>query len=231
MNRTEIRELYESPSAFAGAELTVCGWLRSLRDSKTVAFASLSDGSAFKGLQVVLEEGKTEDFQALRKLGVGTAISVQGALLLTPEASQPFELHAREITVEGACGPEYPLQKKRHSLEFLREIGHLRPRTNTIGAALRVRSAAAFAIHRFFQERGFVYAHTPIITCADAEGAGEMFRVTALDPVAPPLNPGIWWGIMLPTPIMTPWDSSSLLTVTFVPFSVTPMSCRAFSSL
>ena len=180
MHRTEIREIYESPAAFAGSELTVCGWLRSLRDSKTVAFASLSDGSAFKGLQVVLEEGKTADFQALRKLGVGTAISARGTLTLTPEASQPFELHAHEITVEGACGPEYPLQKKRHSLEFLREIGHLRPRTNTIGAALRVRSAAAYAIHRFFQEQGFVYAHTPIITCADAEGAGEMFRVTTV---------------------------------------------------
>ena len=182
MQRTEIRELYDNPAAFAGRELTVCGWLRSLRDSKTVAFAQLSDGSAFKGLQVVLEEGKTADFQALRKLGVGTSVCARGMLILTPEASQPFELHACEVTVEGACGPDYPLQKKRHSLEFLREIGHLRPRTNTIGAALRVRSAAAYAIHKFFQERGFVYAHTPIITCADAEGAGEMFRVTTNDP-------------------------------------------------
>jgi len=178
MKRTEIREIYENPAAFAGYEITICGWLRSLRDSKTVAFAQLGDGSAFKGLQVVLEEGKTENFQDLRRLGVGTAVCVRGELILTPEASQPFELHAHEVAVEGTCGPEYPLQKKRHSLEFLRGIGHLRPRTNTIGAALRVRSAAAFAIHKFFQERGFVYAHTPIITTADAEGAGEMFRVT-----------------------------------------------------
>ena len=182
MTRTEIRDLYETPEAYTQRELTVCGWLRTLRDSKTIAFAQLNDGSAFKGLQVVLEEGSTRDFQALRKLGAGTALCVKGQLILTPEAGQPFELHACEVTVEGACDPAYPLQKKRHSLEFLRQIGHLRPRTNTVGAALRVRSAASFAIHSFFQSRGFILAHTPIITTADAEGAGELFRVTTGGP-------------------------------------------------
>ena len=181
MHRTEIREIIENPQACLADEITVCGWLRTLRDSKSVAFAQLNDGSAFQPLQVILTD-ELQNFDEARKLGVGTALRVKGRLILTPEASQPFELKAGEITIEGACPANYPLQKKRHSLEFLRSIGHLRPRTNTIGAALRVRSAAAHAIHCFFQDRGFVYAHTPIITTADAEGAGEMFRVVTEGP-------------------------------------------------
>jgi len=177
MTRTEINKIFEKPGAYLEGDITVCGWLRTLRDSRSVAFAQLNDGSAFASLQVVLTED-LPNFAALRKLGVGSALCVRGRLVLTPEASQPFELKAADITIEGPCDPAYPLQKKRHSLEFLRTIGHLRPRTNTIGAALRVRSVAAHSIHCFFQDSGFVYAHTPIITTADAEGAGEMFRVT-----------------------------------------------------
>ncbi|MDR1465316.1 MAG: asparagine--tRNA ligase [Oscillospiraceae bacterium] len=186
MQRTIIHAIFAAPEQFAGREITVCGWVRTLRSSKAVAFAELNDGSGFRSLQVILEDGRTPDFAALVKLGAGTALRARGTLLLTPEAGQPCELHADEVTVVGPCAADYPLQKKRHSLEFLRSIGHLRPRSNTVGAALRVRSAAAFAIHQFFQERGFVYAHTPVITCADAEGAGELFRVTTLDPAAPP---------------------------------------------
>ena len=177
MNRTEINRIFANPQDFLQGEITVCGWLRTLRDSKSIAFAQLGDGSAFQSLQVVLTQ-ELPNFSELRKLGVGTALRVRGQLVLTPEANQPFELKAGEIEIEGPCDGAYPLQKKRHSLEFLRTIGHLRPRSNTIGAVLRVRSAAAHAIHCFFQERGFVYAHTPILTTADAEGAGEMFRVT-----------------------------------------------------
>jgi len=177
MDRTEIRQIFEAPDAFLPGEITVCGWLRTLRDSKTIAFAQVNDGSAFQSLQVVLGED-LPNFNEIRKLGVGTAICARGRLVLTPEANQPFELRAGEITIEGPCDPAYPLQKKRHSLEFLRTIGHLRPRTNTISASLRVGSVAAHAIHCFFQERGFVCAHTPILTTADAEGAGEMFHVT-----------------------------------------------------
>ena len=177
MHRTELKKIFDSPQDFLQGEITVCGWLRTLRDSKGIAFAQVNDGSAFRSLQVVLTD-ELPNFNELRKLNVGTAVCMRGQLVLTPEANQPFELKASEITIEGTCDPAYPLQKKRHSLEFLRTIGHLRPRTNTIGAALRVRSAAAHAIHGFFRERGFVYAHTPILTTADAEGAGEMFRVT-----------------------------------------------------
>jgi len=177
MHRTEINNITATPEAYIEGDITVCGWLRTLRDSKSIAFAQLNDGSAFASLQVVLTED-LPNFNELRKLGVGASLCAKGQLILTPEASQPFELKATEVTIEGACDPAYPLQKKRHSLEFLRTIGHLRPRTNTIGATMRVRSTAAHAIHCFFQENGFVYAHTPIITTADAEGAGEMFRVT-----------------------------------------------------
>jgi len=176
MNRTEINKIFENPQAYLEGEITVCGWLRTLRDSKSVAFAQVNDGSTFASLQVVLMED-LPNFAEVRKLGVGTALRIRGQLVLTPEANQPFELKASGIEIEGPCDPAYPLQKKRHSLEFLRTIGHLRPRTNTIGAAMRVRSVAAHAIHCFFQDRGFVYAHTPILTTADAEGAGEMFRV------------------------------------------------------
>ena len=178
MQRTEICALFAAPERFSDTEITACGWLRTLRGSKGIAFAELNDGSCFRSLQVVLSAEKLEDFAGLSKLGAGTAVIAKGRLILTPNANQPFELQAEQFEVEGECPGDYPLQKKRHSLEFLRTIGHLRPRSNTVGAALRVRSAAAFAIHSFFTERGFVYAHTPIITCADAEGAGEMFRVT-----------------------------------------------------
>ncbi|MDR2526221.1 MAG: asparagine--tRNA ligase [Oscillospiraceae bacterium] len=183
--RTEIREIFAASAQLAGREITVCGWLRTLRASKDIAFAALNDGSCFLNLQLVLG-AKIPDFSVLRKLGAGAALRARGTLTLTPDAAQPFELHVMECVVEGACPSEYPLQKKRHSMEFLREIGHLRPRTNTIGAAMRVRSAAAFAVHQFFNARGFICAHTPIITCADAEGAGEMFRVTTLDMEKPP---------------------------------------------
>ena len=186
MQRTEIRELFAAPERFADARITACGWLRTMRGSKGVAFAELNDGSCFRSLQVVLSAEIFDDFAGLSKLGAGTAIVAKGKVILTPDANQPLELRASGFEVEGACPAEYPLQKKRHSLEFLRTIGHLRPRSNTVGAALRVRSAAAFAIHSFFTERGFIYAHTPVITCADAEGAGEMFRVTSLDMENPP---------------------------------------------
>ena len=188
MKRTEIAKLYASPESYTASSVTVCGWIRTNRDSKTLGFMDVNDGSCFKGVQVVFEAGKVADFAAVAKLNVGTAVIVTGDLILTPEAKQPFEINAQSVTVEGASTPDYPLQKKRHSVEYLRTIAHLRPRTNLYSAAFRVRSAAAFALHRFFNENGFVYAHTPLISCSDAEGAGEMFRVTTLDPADPPRN-------------------------------------------
>ncbi len=188
MKRTEISELYKSSQQLGGTTVTVAGWVRTVRDSKTLGFIDLNDGSCFKGVQVVFEDDKIDNFKEIAKQNVGAALIVTGELLLTPEAKQPFEIHAQKIEVEGASAPEYPLQKKRHSMEFLRTIAHLRPRTNTFSAAFRVRSAAAYAIHKFFQERGFVYAHTPLITGSDCEGAGEMFQVTTLDIKNPPLN-------------------------------------------
>ncbi|HBN81620.1 MAG TPA: asparagine--tRNA ligase, partial [Ruminococcaceae bacterium] len=181
MDRTELSKLHENPKAFADAPLTVCGWVRSIRDSKALGFIDLNDGSCFQGVQIVFEEDKVENFREIARQNVGAALSVTGNLVLTPQAKQPFEIHASEIRVEAPSTPDYPLQKKRHSLEFLRTIAHLRPRTNTFSAAYRVRSAAAFALHQFFQQNGFVYVHTPLITASDCEGAGEMFHVTALD--------------------------------------------------
>ncbi len=186
MKRTEIAKIYAAPECFVGAPVTVCGWIRTNRDSKTLGFMEVNDGSCFKGVQVVFERGKVADFAAVAKLNVGTAVVVTGDLILTPEAKQPFEINATSVEVEGASTPDYPLQKKRHSVEYLRTIAHLRPRTNLYSAAFRVRSAAAFALHRFFNENGFVYAHTPLISCSDCEGAGEMFRVTTLDLENPP---------------------------------------------
>ena len=186
MERTLIAELYAGAAQMGGKTVTVCGWARSIRDSKALGFIDLNDGSCFRGVQIVFEDGKVENFREVAKCNVGAALSVTGAVVLTPEAKQPFELHAATITVEGASTPDYPLQKKRHSLEYLRTVAHLRPRTNTFSAAFRIRSAAAYAIHRFFQERGFVYAHTPLITASDAEGAGEMFTVTSFDPADVP---------------------------------------------
>ena len=181
MARIQIAELYKNTPE-NGAELTVSGWIKTVRGSKSFGFMELSDGSGFKGVQIVFEEDKVDNFKELSKLGAGSAVTVKGSLLLTPEAKQPFEIHALSVTVDGLAPSDYPLQKKRHTLEYLRTISHLRARTNTIGAVLRVRSVAAFAIHSFFNERGFVYVNTPIITASDCEGAGEMFRVSTLDP-------------------------------------------------
>lgn len=188
MNRTEIRTLFENPAAYADKTVTVCGWARTIRDSKALCFIELNDGGCFKNLQIVFEDSKIDNFKEVTKYNVVSAICVTGTLLLTPQAKQPFEIHAEKIELEGASTPDYPLQKKRHTLEYLRSIAHLRPRTNTLSAVFRVRSVAAFAIHRFFNERGFVYAHTPLITASDCEGAGEMFRVTTLPAQDPPLN-------------------------------------------
>ena len=176
-----IRGIYRNPQPYINRHVTLSGWIRNIRDSKTFGFIELNDGSFFKNLQVVFEEEKLDNFKEVTRLGVGTALKVTGMLVETPGAKQPFEIKADSIQVEGACPPEYPLQKKRHSFEYLRTIAHLRPRTNTFSAVFRVRSLLAFAIHSFFNEHGFVYVHTPIITGSDCEGAGEMFRVSTLD--------------------------------------------------
>ncbi len=189
MQRVDIKRLYEDPQSFAGRTVKVAGWIRTLRDSKALGFIELNDGSSFKGVQIVFEDGAVNNYKEIAKQNVGASIVVEGEFVLTPQAKQPFEIKASAITVEGPSSPEYPLQKKRHSIEYLRSIAHLRPRTNTFSAVFRVRSVAAYAIHTFFNERGFVYAHTPLITASDCEGAGEMFRVTTLPPVAPPMTP------------------------------------------
>lgn len=182
-----IKQLYKNTESYAGKSVELGGWIRSVRASKTFGFIDLNDGSFFKGIQVVFDD-KIENFDKISKCGVGTAIIVKGTLELTPLNKQPFELKAEEIYVEGASPSDYPLQKKRHSFEYLRTIAHLRPRTNTFSAVFRVRSLAAYAIHKFFNERNFVYVHTPIITGSDCEGAGEMFRVTTLDAQNPPIK-------------------------------------------
>ena len=189
MKRQRIAGIYASPETFGGQTLTVCGWARTIRDMKNFGFIELNDGSCFKSLQVVLERGKLENYDEIARQNVGAAFIVHGELVLTPDAKQPFELKADSVTVEGVSAPDYPLQKKRHSVEFLRTIQHLRPRTNLFSATFRVRSAAAYAVHEFFQSRGFVYVHTPIITGSDCEGAGEMFQVTTLDLENPPRTP------------------------------------------
>ena len=177
MTKTELKKLFSDVASYTSAPVTVCGWVKTIRVSKSLGFIELNDGTCFKNLQVVFEENKLNNFKEISKLNVGAAIVVDGDIVLTPDAKQPFEIHATDVFIEGASTPDYPLQKKRHSLEFLRSIAHLRPRTNTFSAVFRVRSAAAFAIHKFFNENGFVYAHTPLITGSDCEGAGEMFRV------------------------------------------------------
>ena len=181
MERTTIRQLFADMETLGGQELTVCGWARTIRDMKTFGFIELNDGSAFQNLQVVFADGEVDNFKEVARQNVGTAFVVTGEVVLTPEAKQPLELRAKHIHIEGPSAPEYPLQKKRHSVEYLRTIQHLRPRTNLFSATYRVRSVAAYAIHQFFQERGFVYVHTPIITASDCEGAGEMFQVTTMD--------------------------------------------------
>lgn len=175
-----IRELQHNYKEYADQEVTVGGWLRSRRDSKTFGFLVINDGTFFEPLQVVYSD-KLDNFAAISKLNVGAAVIATGIVTLTPEAKQPFEIQATKIEIEGDSTPEYPLQKKRHSFEYLRTISHLRPRTNTFQAVFRVRSLCAYAIHKFFQERDFVYVHTPLITGSDCEGAGEMFQVTTLD--------------------------------------------------
>ena len=180
MQRIEIANLYKNLPQ-DGQAVTLCGWAKTIRDSKKIGFIELTDGSCFKSLQVVFQADKLENYTEIAKAGTYTSLEVKGRIVLTPQAKQPFEVNADEITILGSCPSDYPLQKKRHSVEFLRTMPHLRPRTNTFSAAFRVRSAAAYAIHRFFQEQGFVYVHTPIFTGSDCEGAGEMFRVTTLD--------------------------------------------------
>ena len=188
MQRTTIKSIYASAKDFADKKITVGGWARSIRASNAFGFIELNDGSAFGNLQVVFEASILANYEEIAKQNVGAAFVVTGTLVLTPEAKQPFELKAESIEVEGTSTPDYPLQKKRHSPEFLRTIAHLRPRANLYNAVFRVRSECAFAIHQFFNERGFVYVNTPIITTSDCEGAGEMFRVTTLDPENVPLT-------------------------------------------
>ena len=186
--KTVVKKLFRNTDEFGGKEITVSGWVRTIRVSKNFGFIELNDGSFFKSPQIVIEQDKLENYAEISKLNVGAAITVTGILELTPEAKQPFELKADSAYIDGASTPDYPLQKKRHSFEYLRTISHLRPRTNTFAAVFRIRSLIAYAIHRFFQERGFVYVHTPIITGSDCEGAGEMFEVTTLDMENPPRN-------------------------------------------
>ena len=181
MKRDLIREIYADMAKYDGKTVTVGGWVRNLRDSKAFGFIDLNDGSYFKSVQVVFEREKINNYDEIASQNVGAALVVTGKILLTPDAKQPFELKADEVVVEGTSTPDYPLQPKRHSPEFLREQAYLRPRTNLFSAVFRVRSEVAYAIHSFFHERGFVYVHTPIVTGSDCEGAGEMFRVTTLD--------------------------------------------------
>ena len=180
MKRIDIKALFSAPPA-DGTTVTVCGWAKTVRDSKNIGFIELSDGTCFKNLQIVFEAAKLENYKEVAKAGVGTSMQIVGRVVLTPGAKQPLEINADSVELLDVCPSDYPLQKKRHSVEFLRTMPHLRPRTNTFAAAFRVRSTAAYAIHKFFQENGFVYVHTPLITGSDCEGAGEMFRVTTLD--------------------------------------------------
>ena len=187
MELTSIRSLFREKETYLDQTVTVGGWLRSVRDSKTFGFLVVNDGTFFEPLQVVYAD-RLENFSQISRLNVGAAVIVTGKLVATPDAKQPFEIQADEVVIEGESAPDYPLQKKRHSFEYLRTMAHLRPRTNTFQAVFRVRSLIAYAIHKFFQEREFVYVHTPLITGSDCEGAGEMFRVTTLDPADPPRN-------------------------------------------
>lgn len=187
MELTDIRSLYRDSKDYIGKEVTVGGWIRSIRDSKAFGFIVMNDGTFFEPLQIVYHD-TLDNFEAINKLNVGAAIIAKGTIVATPDAKQPFEMQALEVVVEGPSTAEYPLQKKRHSFEYLRTISHLRPRTNTFQAVFRVRSLIAYAIHSFFMDRGFVYVHTPIITGSDCEGAGEMFQVTTMDMKNMPKN-------------------------------------------
>jgi asparaginyl-tRNA synthetase len=181
MKRTRIKQIYQNPSEFSAQTITVCGWAKTIRDSKSFGFIELNDGSYFKNCQIVFARDKVNNYDEIAKQNVGACLKITGTLVLTPENKQPFEISADSVEVLGVSSPEYPLQKKRHTLEYLRTMPHLRPRTNTFNAVFRIRSEAAFAIHDFFNKRGFVYVHTPIITGSDCEGAGAMFQVTTLD--------------------------------------------------
>ena len=186
MTKTVIKKLYRETESYAGQEIQISGWVRTIRVSKNFGFIELNDGSFFKNLQIVIEHDKLDNYAELGKLNVGAAITAKGTLVETPDAKQPFELKADEVIIDGTSTSDYPLQKKRHTFEYLRTQAHLRPRTNTFAAVFRIRSMIAYAIHQFFQERGFVYVHTPIITASDCEGAGEMFQITTLDINNPP---------------------------------------------
>ena len=179
--RVLLKDIYADVKSFGDKKVTVMGWTRTIRDSKAFGFIEINDGSCFRNVEVVFEREKIDNYDEIARQNVGASLIVDGTLVLTPEAKQPFEIKAEKITVEGTSSPDYPLQKKRHSLEYLREIAYLRPRTNTFSAVFRIRSEAAFAIHEFFNARGFVYVHTPLITGSDCEGAGAMFQVTTLD--------------------------------------------------
>ncbi len=187
MELTNIREIFKNTGKYENEEVTIGGWVRSNRNSKKFGFIVVNDGTFFEPVQVVYSDG-LPNYEEIGKINVGAAIIVRGQLVATPQAEQPFEIQAKSVTVEGASSPDYPLQKKRHTFEYLRTISHLRPRTNTFEAVFRVRSLCAYAIHKFFQERDFVYVHTPLITGSDCEGAGEMFQVTTLDLTNPPKN-------------------------------------------
>ena len=181
MERIRLKEIASNVAAFDQKSVTVAGWIKTVRDSKAFGFIELSDGSCFKNTQIVFERANLDNYDEIAHQNVGASVYVTGTVVATPENKQPYEIKAQKIVVEGESSPEYPLQKKRHSVEFLREIAHLRPRTNLFSAVFKIRSEAAFAIHKFFNERGFVYVHTPIITGSDCEGAGAMFQVTTLD--------------------------------------------------
>ncbi len=184
--KVTVKKIFESPQDFADKEVQISGWVRTNRSSNKFGFIELNDGSCFKSIQVVYEEDNIGNFGEISKVAIASGLTVTGTVALTPEAKQPFEIKASEVLVEAGSSADYPLQKKRHSLEFLREIAHLRPRSNTFSAVFRIRSLVAYAIHQFFQENDFIYVHAPIITGSDAEGAGEMFRVTTLDLDSPP---------------------------------------------
>lgn len=188
MEYTLIREIFRDIDKYAGQEVTIGGWIRTIRDQKQFGFITLNDGTFFKPIQVVFEREHIDNYDEIARTGNGASLTISGTIVLTPEAKQPFEMKAKSIIVEGNSPEDYPLQPKRHSPEFLRTISHLRPRTNLFSAVFRVRSEAAFAIHKFFNEQDFVYVNTPIITSSDAEGAGEMFQVTTIDPANPPLD-------------------------------------------
>ncbi len=188
MEKTVVRQLIRDTSRYANKEIEVSGWIRSNRDQKSFGFLSLNDGTHFNTVQVVYEKETLSNFAEVSCYRVGSAVTVRGILVETPGAKQPFEIKAGEVILEGDAPEDYPIQPKRHTREFLREVAHLRPRTNLFSAVFRVRSLAAYAIHQFFQERGFVYMHSPIITASDAEGAGEMFKVTVLEAHKPPLT-------------------------------------------